>query len=354
MVHENYRSTSRSLFLAALCMVITIGSGCNKGQGGQTGDPSLSFRQIAWDFGAVDEASVNKCKFIFENTGRGNLTITSIKPECGCTTVSMPKAVYQPGETGVIDATVDMRGRSGVVSTAIMVLSNDPQRPVTRLNLSATVTRLIELSKPVLDFGTLDHGKTVRETISVRGRNKTFQIESVLSNSRYIQATIPDAGHNLVNNVYAREGTIQVTLDGNAPVGRMTGVIQMDIAEEKMNSIRLPVIARIRGDLNIEPCPAYFKVKKNGYAPSLESRITVASCSGKRFRLLKINKTGLDGIDNQITVDPNDNLAHSRFTLSISGTNVRVSGVIRGILEITTDNPEEPRLFVPIQGAYTK
>lgn len=45
----------------------------------------------------------------------------------------------KPGEKGGITATVDTRGRKGVVYKTVQVSSNDPVRPVLTLSLKATI-----------------------------------------------------------------------------------------------------------------------------------------------------------------------------------------------------------------------
>ncbi|MDA8433839.1 MAG: c-type cytochrome [Nitrospiraceae bacterium] len=45
----------------------------------------------------------------------------------------------KPGERGRIKATVDIRGRTGVITKTVSVRSNDPERPVTLLSLRMSI-----------------------------------------------------------------------------------------------------------------------------------------------------------------------------------------------------------------------
>ena len=54
--------------------------------------PRLTFISTVHDFGVVNPNSKSSCRFDFENTGTGPLTIEKkITSQCGCTVPSLPK-----------------------------------------------------------------------------------------------------------------------------------------------------------------------------------------------------------------------------------------------------------------------
>ncbi|MFA6135151.1 MAG: DUF1573 domain-containing protein [Phycisphaerae bacterium] len=324
--------------------------GCDDRQCDQTGPPSITFSHATWDFGRVDEASVQKHQFKFTNTGHRDLVITSVKADCGCTTAAMPRNVLHPGEEGVLDVTFDVRGRGGESHSTIRVASNDPQNPVTRLSLSATVMQLVEMGKPVVEFGEVGLGQIASEQVAVKGRSKTFAITKAESTSPYVHVAIVDRGHDIVDGAYAREGSIRVMVDSNAPVGRVSSIIHIGVTDETLNSLRLPVTASIRGDILAKPCPAYLIADEDGPAEARVSVITVASRSGAGFRILDVNFAGLNGLDGQISVLPDDGARHAMFKVSFLGKCGQTLGAVRGAVKVVTDMPGESALVVPIQG----
>ena len=343
----------RPLKVAACCALYALAmasGGCDDRKDDRTGPPRITFPRTTWDFGRVDEAGVQKHRFNFANTGRGDLVITSVKPDCGCTTVAMPRNVLHPGEHGVLDVLFDARGRVGETRSSIVLVSNDSQNPVTRLSLSATVMQLIELGKPVVEFGEIGRGQIASEQVAVRGRSKTFTITKAESICPYVHVEIVDGGHDIDNGFYARQGAVRVTLDGTAPVGRVNSVVRIDVADETPNSLRLPVVASIRGDILVEPCPAYLVTDGDGATDARVAVMTVASRSGTLFRVLDVNCAGLSRLDGRIEVRPDDGVGHALFTVSFSGKCGNTSGAVRGTIQVVTDMPGESLLVVPIHG----
>ena len=57
------------------------------------------------EFGDIWDVDTLPCEFDFVNTGDTPLIIERVHPGCGCTTTTLDKLIYAPGESGTIDAT---------------------------------------------------------------------------------------------------------------------------------------------------------------------------------------------------------------------------------------------------------
>lgn len=101
--------------------------------------PKLKFEETSYDFGSLKKNSVVKTEFIFTNTGKQNLNIRAMKPNCGCTVSKMDKYDYAPGESGSISVEFNSTGRKGNQQKSIIVFSNDPSAPTQRLIIKAKV-----------------------------------------------------------------------------------------------------------------------------------------------------------------------------------------------------------------------
>ena len=71
-----------------------------------------------------------KGEFRCENVGKKPITISEVKPECGCTTAFLDKATLQPGEKGVIAATFTIGQRKGRQEKHIQLAIADRPEPV--------------------------------------------------------------------------------------------------------------------------------------------------------------------------------------------------------------------------------
>ena len=83
--------------------------------------------------------SIVDTEFVFTNTGKENLNIRALKPNCGCTVSKLDKYDYAPGESGKISVEFNSTGRRGNQQKSIVVFSNDPSAPTQRLIIKARV-----------------------------------------------------------------------------------------------------------------------------------------------------------------------------------------------------------------------
>jgi hypothetical protein len=63
-------------------------------------------------------------KFGFTNVGQSPITIVDVHPSCGCTTATLAKKEYAPGESGEIEAKLNFAGHVGHQEKWIYVTTN--------------------------------------------------------------------------------------------------------------------------------------------------------------------------------------------------------------------------------------
>lgn len=85
---------------------------------------ALQFDKPEQEFhpGLTDDSLV--ARYAFVNRGSAAVTITATRTSCGCTTTTLDKTVYQPGERGEILATFDVGDHSGFQDKTIQVDSD--------------------------------------------------------------------------------------------------------------------------------------------------------------------------------------------------------------------------------------
>ena len=64
--------------------------------------PALVWEQRAIDFGRLEQNSEIHAAFKFANQEKSVASITSVASSCGCTTATLKKTTYSPGEAGEI------------------------------------------------------------------------------------------------------------------------------------------------------------------------------------------------------------------------------------------------------------
>ena len=102
----------------------------------QTGYTQIRFSQTECNLGIVPEDTVHlpQCTFHFTNVGKKAVSIAKIIPSCGCIKVKFNTEPITEGKSGIISATFDPYGRSGLIMKTIRVyFSNYPQPYVLKL-----------------------------------------------------------------------------------------------------------------------------------------------------------------------------------------------------------------------------
>ena len=84
---------------------------------------SIEFAELNHDFGNIIEGELASFEFKFTNTGTSPIKLTNVRASCGCTTPVWTKEEVAPGETGVITAQYNSKGRVGTFHKSITVNS---------------------------------------------------------------------------------------------------------------------------------------------------------------------------------------------------------------------------------------
>ena len=86
--------------------------------------PIITFKEEFFDFGVIIQGEKVSHTFVFTNTGKSNLIVSSVHASCGCTVPKYSKEPISSGSTGEIEVTFDSSGRSGLQSKSVTVSSN--------------------------------------------------------------------------------------------------------------------------------------------------------------------------------------------------------------------------------------
>jgi len=102
--------------------------------------PKLTFSSMIHDFGELKKSAVVNADFVLTNSGKSPLNIRFIKPNCGCTVVTLDKMDIAPGESVTMKVEYDTTGRRGTDQKSIVIFSNDPSAPTQQLTLKARIS----------------------------------------------------------------------------------------------------------------------------------------------------------------------------------------------------------------------
>ncbi len=101
--------------------------------------PVMAVTEKTWNFGEIKQGDVVKHQFEIKNNGKSELIIRKVKASCGCTAIKPAKTILAPGESTMVVAEFDSRGKSGRQTKTVTIVTNDPKRASERLMITGNV-----------------------------------------------------------------------------------------------------------------------------------------------------------------------------------------------------------------------
>jgi hypothetical protein len=146
----------------------------------QVAQPRLTLATTQHDFGQIPPDRSVSYRFHARNTGTDTLTISDLKPSCGCTSTVVGRRTLAPGESTELEVSFNPAGLSGVVQKSVQVISNDPRAPAQALRFSADIQPAVS---PLFQEVLLDlMSRTDRRKHSIRlesGTRAPIQVKTV-------------------------------------------------------------------------------------------------------------------------------------------------------------------------------
>ena len=103
---------------------------------------TVQLMDSVYDFGTVEEGKLVEFSFKFKNTGSKPLVIQDAHPSCGCTVAEKPEQPIRPGETGVIKAVFDTKGKGGNHQEKTILVNSNARPEFGNLKIVGTVTKV--------------------------------------------------------------------------------------------------------------------------------------------------------------------------------------------------------------------
>ncbi|HBB25564.1 MAG TPA: hypothetical protein DCZ59_04800 [Bacteroidetes bacterium] len=116
--------------------------------------------------GSLTKQQTVQYRVPIKNIGNKTLVITSVRPQCGCTTAPLERDTLKPDEETAMNITLTLPAGSGVIDKYVTVYSNDSAGTHV-LKLRAQVQRPLQLSSSFLGFNQGRVGEPTRSKISL-------------------------------------------------------------------------------------------------------------------------------------------------------------------------------------------
>lgn len=150
---------------------------------------AIQWEQNEFRYKASPQDTQVVAKFPFKNAGPKRITIRHVKASCGCSTPTLDKKVYEPGESGELKVLFQFGQRNGQQIKTVQVYSDDTQHPFHELKLDVLIPEPMRVRPRQVYWRTGDRPQP--KTIHVAfDSNHPAHIVEVLPSNPIIQATV--------------------------------------------------------------------------------------------------------------------------------------------------------------------
>jgi len=312
--------------------------------------PKLVAAQAVKDVGRVAKSEKVDVAFVLRNEGGAPLTISDVRPTCGCT-VAKFDALIAPGASGEVHASVDTADFNGPITKTLTVLSNDPATPRLTLTIKALVQPQVESRPGFARFNFVQDQEpiTVKQTLWATDHDG-FAVLDVKSPYKFVQAKFHKATPEELDKEIevANQWIVETTIAPDAEVGALRDFLVVKTNHPKQKELRLAITGFVRPILTVTPYIADF----GAVAPSAETKdisIIVTNFGKDPVEITKVT-SALAGVET--TVKSLE--AGKRFEIKLALSPAAMAkGAIDSTLKIETSSPKKPVLDVPLKGSVS-
>lgn len=213
--------------------------------------PKIKIPVREFDAGIISKGDKVNHTFTVKNTGSAALSISQVKPSCGCTVAEYDKDIA-PGGEGKIQANIktDHFGYGPFIKT-IRVSSNDPVEPTITLTMRGTIKAYIKVfPKDSILFETKKGYSQTKKLVLHNEEPTPLEIRSVSSDSEYIEVSVKKVKEEkqVETSLVAKPGDyiLTVKLTDKAPVGFLSNrnvIVKTNL--KKLPELKIQVRARV-------------------------------------------------------------------------------------------------------------
>ncbi len=346
---------SAALLPAVLGLIFHVAGPRAQASSGKRDLPGLAFSQylVAEEDGEV--RPYYRAYYRFRNVGDKTVTITDLKPSCGCLNPQLQKRVYAPGERGEFEIRVDpTKEKPGRKEYTVDVHYEDSQPRVVHVTYRLVLPeRKIEISPRALLFYQLasDNQETQQEVIVSDYRTRHFNVTGIESTSPLVRAELLDKHEDEAGNQHIK---FQVTVAGTVPQGTSRAIVNISTDDPAFSTVQLPILIRgpdraeTDGELPVRPDPKSLVLVPRDNAKAT-GRVTLREIAPvpitiRSVRIVSANGEVLIGEVRPGETGPLERLRDLDVSLDVP------AGVdeLKALLVIELDSSQQPRIEIPI------
>ena len=308
-----------------------------------TRTPQIFFDEQIHDFGVVSREDLPQHRFTFSNTGQTDLVISEVDSSCGCTAALLSAETILPGGLGEIDVSFNPQGRRGEQKQTVSVYSNAENEPIAQLAIRGTVIASVDVAPDKVLFGSVNNQQVTTKRIRVLDSGEgTLKITHIETSSPFLTTEV---GPMHLGEVINYE--VKVTLQPGVPMGKFQETLTIHTNNELQPRLSVLIEGNVLGPITVYPEHLFF-----GFVNRQEltqQDILITKTDGADLKVLEVGHQS-QFISTKIV--PLESGRKVQIQVTVSGDTP--SGPFRDLLEIYTNNTEQPVIRVPLHALVRK
>lgn len=296
------------------------------------------------DLGIVAVGDEPRFEFRLVNDRDVPLTLrpTAVPPGLAITAIDTTLA---PGARGRIELALDGFAVAGPTSLETTLATDDPARPEVRLTVLVDVRPFVVADPGSARYLFVRGAKegTIGQTLWARD-GAGFHVTHVASPSPSLRVRARAArASERVPDVPGPQWRVEATIASLAPVGPLTGSIELTLDHSRQHRLRIPVSGFVRPMFAVTPPAGDLGTVAAG--ATVRGRFLVKNFADEAVTIEYVRADVPGFVAAITTVDP----GHV-FTIGLTVTDDAPAGAFDGRLHVRTSSPKERDLEIPISG----
>jgi len=117
--------------------------------------PRIVVDKVEYDFGVMDQGAKGSHAFVFKNTGKAPLELTTGNKSCGCTSLEIERTRIPPDQSTTVTVVWNTNKTVGNDSEMAEIYTNDPKRPRVTLTVKGYVVKAVQVVPQSLVVGSV-------------------------------------------------------------------------------------------------------------------------------------------------------------------------------------------------------
>ncbi len=299
--------------------------------------PAITFDSAHHDFGRITQDRKVTHHYKVTNSGNSVLSITQVRPSCGCTSTVVGQWSVEPGKSTEVEATFDPHGYKGIVRKSLVVVSNDPANPNATLTFEAEVIPEIQASQEHVSFTSVTRNASSTATVRYSSGNgdPVGITKAEAPGAPYLHLNLKQDG---------KDAVLEVALDGHQVPTDKEGdieVVTLHTSNPRIPVMHLNVVWQLRASVVATPSQVAWDLAPAGKEQRM--KVELKQADGRPFRV-----TGLSSTNPLLRVEGLNGPAAPAQTLTVVLDAKARSGRYSERLKLSTTDPDAPEVSVDV------